>query len=292
MSKSHRFALVQASGQNAFMDTLDFFHLGHISADGLHARLAGDPVILLPLGSQESHGPALPMGDYLTAEILARRIAQVVSARGVPCFTAPCLPFGAADYFGDIPGGLALSPASFRAVLVDLIAGLHQSGLTRVIILNGHGGNAAVIHEVTLGIRQQTGHIIPSFYLWKIARILMERAKAAPPAAAFGHGGEPLLSLTAALRGLPGIAPATTVKPETLFGLPVSGFGTLDFRGLPIEVPTQSATAPKPEPRAPSLALGAEIAATLIATASDFVAHIWSLSAPGGRAFSDQSGPP
>ncbi len=258
------------------------YHLGHITATRFAASTPANPVILLPLGSQETHGPALPMGDYLTAEILALRIAQAVNANNVPCFTAPCLPFGAADYFGDTPGGLAIAPASFRAVLADLIAGLHRSGLTRIVILNGHGGNAPVIHEVTLAVKRATGLVIPSFYLWKIARQLMERAASSPPASSFGHGGEPLLSLTAALRGPPEAGAPFATAPASLLGLPVSGFGTLDFHGLPIDAPTESAAAPKPAPAMPSIALGGAIAESLVASACAFICHFDNVASASG----------
>ena len=142
--------------------------LGDITAAELAGR-ADNPVILLPLGSQEDHGPCLPMGDYLLAETLAVRIAAAAAARDVPAYVAPGLPFGVADYFGASPGGMALAAGTFRAVLAELLESLLRHGLTRLVILNGHGGNGPVIHDVTLQIRRARGVVIPSFYLWKIA---------------------------------------------------------------------------------------------------------------------------
>src|ERR1700722_772478 len=151
------------------------------------------PVILLPLGSHEDHGPHLPMGDYLLAEPLAIRIAQAATQAGVQTFVAPCLPFGVADYFGCSPGGMAISAASFRAVLSDLLAGLLRHGLTNIVILNGHGGNMPVIHEVTLDIKRQNNLVIPSFYLWKIARQLIAGRLGAGQGGRLGYGVEQLL---------------------------------------------------------------------------------------------------
>jgi len=141
------------------------FRLADMTATAFAQAATENPVILLPLGSHESHGSHLPMGDFLLADQLAERIAAAASAAGVSTFVAPCLPFGVADYFGSIPGGLALSAQSFRLVLGELLEGLLRHGLTNIIILNGHGGNVAVIHEVTLAIRKQRRLVIPSFYL-------------------------------------------------------------------------------------------------------------------------------
>ena len=66
-------------------------------------RLDDRPVILLPLGSQEEQGPHVPMGDYLLAEAVALRAAELSGA-----IAAPCLPFGFAEFFRGFPGGIQL----------------------------------------------------------------------------------------------------------------------------------------------------------------------------------------
>ncbi len=211
------------------------------------------------------------MGDYRLAEILAERIAAAAAARGVAAFVAPTLPFGVADFFGDAPGGLALSAGSFRAVLGELLDGLLRHGLTRIVILNGHGGNVPVIHEVTLGIKDERGIVVPSFYLWKAARRLMEGLVG--PDAGFGHGGEPLLSLNLALR--PGETGAeVAARPAgTMLGLPVSGFGTLDFGGIEIDAPVAFGLVGGVEVMEASAALGARVADAVVGAAVDFVVY-------------------
>lgn len=242
------------------------------------AQAAGrDPVILLPLGSHEDHGPHQPMGDYVLAGMLAERIALAATAKGAPAFVAPCLPYGVADYFGSSPGGLALSAAGFRAVLEDLLAGLLRHGLRKIIILNAHGGNMPVVHEVTLKLRRELGIVIPSFYLWKIARELMERRIGAAQGR-FGHGAEPLMSLNLALRPDEVAAAAAEAKPPAqMLGLPVTGFGALAFQGVTVEVPVEFGQVPRDAIAAAwpmaSAALGAEVADELVAVGGDFAVH-------------------
>ncbi len=187
------------------------------------------------------------MGDYLLAEPLAVRIAEAATKTGdAKAFVAPCLPFGVADYFGCSPGGMAISASSFRAVLTDLLAGLLRHGLTNIIILNGHGGNVPVIHEVTLEIKRERDLVIPSFYLWKIARQLMAARLGPDQEGRFGHGAEPLLSLTKALRWPETVQPGTSrAAAGSILGLPVSNFGTVNFSGLAIEVPTEFDQVPR-----------------------------------------------
>jgi creatinine amidohydrolase len=257
--------------------------LANLSGADFREIARTNPVILLPLGSHEDHGPYLPMGDHQLAETLAIRVASACHELGTPAFVAPTLPFGVADFFGSSPGGMAVSAASFRAVLTDMLAALLRHNLTRVVILNGHGGNVPVIHEVTLGIKLSSGPIIPSLYLWKICRILMQRQLGDFPKNRFGHGAEPLLSLSKALR--PDFSPPNTSKQhlaKNVLELPVSDFGSIEFDGVPIEVPVEFADLPQAviedaRPLATS-ALGEAVANEFINLAANFIVHYASIT--------------
>jgi creatinine amidohydrolase len=252
--------------------------LGDMIADQFKDLLVQDLVVLLPLGSHEDHGPRVPMGDYILADTLAARIAKAASLRGIATVVAPTLPFGVADYFGCTPGGLALTSTAFKAVLTDLLAGLRRHGLDKIIILNGHGGNVPVIHEVTLALQQAGGPVIPSFYLWKVARQLMEARLGAGQHVRFGHGAEPLLSLSLALR--PHECRDDFVRQPSqsaLFGLPITGFGTLAFEGVSVDVPTEFNQVPDDARLAAGpladVSLGEAIATELVDVAASFVCH-------------------
>lgn len=216
------------------------FALSDLTSAEFHQLIPCRPIILLPLGSQEDQGAHAPMGDYRLAEMVAWRIAASANSSGVLTLAAPTLPFGAADHFGAIAGGMALRPSIFREVLVDLLDELLRHGLTRIIVFNGHGGNVPIIHEVTVGLRRKGSPIIPSFYLWKIAQVLMQRRYRINEGA-FGHGGEPLTSISLWLRR-EAMRPDLWVSPEPagrFLDLPIAGFGCVDFEGIPIDVPIE-----------------------------------------------------
>jgi creatinine amidohydrolase len=253
--------------------------LEDLTSAELRDLLAVRPVLLLPLGSQEDQGRHAPMGDFRLAEIVAARIAAAATDAGTPTLVAPVLPFGAADHFGAVPGGMALAPATFRALLADLLDDLIRNGLDQVVVVNGHGGNAPIIHEVTLGLRRRGGPVVPCLYLWKLARRLMERRIGAAPAR-FGHGGEPLASIALALR--PAAArPDLAAAPEPgagVLGLQAAGFGELDFEGLPVDAPLHypelapaSATA---DARPADATLGEAVVDDLASLGARFCAHL------------------
>src|SRR4030088_517616 len=115
--------------------------LGELTAVETREALAKNPVILLPMGSHEDQGPHAPMGDYLLAEKVAELSAVKATTAGTRAVVAPVRPFGGADFFGPMIGGIAITPPTLTAVITDMVASLHRTGLTRLIVINGHGGN-------------------------------------------------------------------------------------------------------------------------------------------------------
>jgi creatinine amidohydrolase len=255
--------------------------LGELTAVEAREILGKNPVILLPLGSHEDQGPHAPMGDYLLAEHVATQIAERACALGVDTLVAPVVPFGGANYFGSTPGGLAISQATLRAILMDVLGCLMRHDLTNLIILNGHDGNVQCIQEVTSEIYRSSGCLIPNIYLWRVAQSLLvdivgeEKARNTS-----GHGADVLTSL--AMHFFPervreDLIPAPSERPEVM-GLPVTGLATVSFEGVNISVPLEVAElAPNGvaagDPRLCSPETGAALAEKLIALGARFVCH-------------------
>jgi creatinine amidohydrolase len=259
-------------------------HMGTLTGGEAREILAGNPVVLLPVGSHEDQGPHAPMGDHLLAEAPAAAAALRATALGTRTLVAPVIPFGAADWFASMPGGIALSADTFARVLTDVIGALHRHGLTRLVILNGHGGNAGPIMEVARAERRRTGRLVPSLYLWKIAYGLLPGIVGAETARkAAGHGADPLTSLGLHLMAdmmRPDLAPAPApYKPDRLFDLPVSGMGALSFDGAEVTVPHDydevfTHGVGLGDPRLSSAATGAAVADALADVVARFAVHL------------------
>jgi creatinine amidohydrolase len=257
--------------------------MGEITGAEARALYARNPVVLLPLGSQEDQGPHAPMGDYLLAERMGELIAARATASGTACVVAPVLPFGRADWFAPMPGGIALSAATFRALLDDVLGDLLRHGLTRIVVLNGHGGNVEPIREATRAVWQARRVLIPSFYLWRIAGALLPRILGEEGArAAAGHGADPLTSLGLHLfpeRMRPDlIPPRRDREAPRLLDLPFRGWGMLDFDGAEIAVPLDyDVTSPDGigdgDPRLSQAGTGKALAERLTDLGARFVAH-------------------
>ena len=98
------------------------------------------PVVLVPLGSTEQHGPHLPLDtDTRIAWALCQRVA--VGAPVGSVLVAPAVAYGASGEHEGFPGTLSIGQAALESVLVELgrSAG---SDYRLVVFVNGHGGNA------------------------------------------------------------------------------------------------------------------------------------------------------
>jgi creatinine amidohydrolase len=102
-------------------------------------HLANDDRCVLPVGSVEQHAQLSLCVDAILSERVAVEAAEPLH---VPVY--PCMPFGLAPYFSAFPGSISLRAETLLAVFRDLIASVHRSGFRRVLIVNGHGGNAPV----------------------------------------------------------------------------------------------------------------------------------------------------
>lgn len=101
--------------------------------------LQGDDRCVLPVGSVEQHAQLSLCVDAILAERVAVEAAEPL---GIPVY--PAMPFGLAPYFSAFPGSICLRVETLTAVFRDLLASLYRSGFRRVLIVNGHGGNAPV----------------------------------------------------------------------------------------------------------------------------------------------------
>ncbi len=100
--------------------------------------LKQDDRLILITGATEQHGYLSLMTDIRIPQALADSASQ---ATGV--LVAPPLNFGCSPYFLAYPGTFSLRVSTFIAVVEDMVRSAYQSGFRRILVLNGHGGNAA-----------------------------------------------------------------------------------------------------------------------------------------------------
>lgn len=105
--------------------------------------LVGDDRLMLVLGSTEQHATLSLLTDVKIPLALADAASQQT---GVP--VAPPLNFGVSPYFLAYPGTLSLRVNTLNAVVEDVVRSAAGQGFRRILVLNGHGGNAPARHHL------------------------------------------------------------------------------------------------------------------------------------------------
>lgn len=119
---------------------------------------------ILPVGAVEAYGPHLPQGsDGLVADRMAREVADRVS-----CFVAPLVPVGFSASLQVFPTTLSVPTAALRAYLAGLAESLLGLGVRRLLFLNGHAGNVAVISDLVEELKlHHPNHLFAQVDLWR-----------------------------------------------------------------------------------------------------------------------------
>jgi mycofactocin system creatininase family protein len=95
------------------------------------------PLLVVPLGSVEQHGPHLSL---ITDTAVASAVAEAAADRLDGAVLAPALTYGASGEHEDFPGTISIGTEALTGLLVEYgRSACRWAG--RVLIVNGHGGN-------------------------------------------------------------------------------------------------------------------------------------------------------
>ena len=103
----------------------------------VEAHLRHDDRCVLPLGSTEQHAQLSLSVDSILSERVAAEAAEPL---GVPVF--PGIAYGLTPYFSAYPGTVSLRMSTYIALVGDVLDNLARAGFKRILLCNGHGGNA------------------------------------------------------------------------------------------------------------------------------------------------------
>ncbi len=171
-------------------------------------ELARNPLVILPVGALEAHGPHLPLGaDQLQAEATAAALAERVDA-----LVAPTIAYGSAPSARNFPGTVSLSLAQLGQHAAGVLSELGRSGVRRILVLSGHAerGHMAALREAAdEAMRAHPGARIVVLSDYDFVYEL--RGKESPPND--GHAG--LLETSRVMALAPDtVGPARPVVPE------------------------------------------------------------------------------
>jgi creatinine amidohydrolase len=108
-------------------------------------QLTSAPVVIVPVGALEAHGPHLPLGaDQIQAEATARALAGRVGA-----LVAPAIPYGSCPGAREFPGTVSVSLGTLSKYTEEVLSELARHGARKILVLSGHAerGHIAALRE-------------------------------------------------------------------------------------------------------------------------------------------------
>jgi len=157
--------------------------MAEMSSPAFAEAVKGDPIVFLPIGAVEAHGPHLPLGtDTFQPEFVVNAVCERVGG-----LIAPTINYGQHSSTRNLPGTIDISFDTLRALIMDILDALRRNGVRKVVVISGHFGSvhrAAVKLACERAARQGMRVMFLSDY--ELAEL---RASAVSGGLPDGHGG-------------------------------------------------------------------------------------------------------
>ncbi len=154
-----------------------------------------DAIVIIPVASTEQHGNHLPVNtDASCCFTIAQRAAQAIDE--FPVLVLPAIWTGYSPHHMNHPGTITLKYDTFVALLTQVAASVHAHGFKKILFLNGHGGNSAVVAAMRTKLAAEEGVSLFGYDYWNISPASEEmEAVSQTDKGLIGHSGEMETSL-------------------------------------------------------------------------------------------------
>ena len=132
-------------------------YLADLRAPEVPSALNKDSIVVLPLGAIEQHGPHLPVNtDFVVADAVSSAAVKQVGEE-VNAWLLPTLPFTKSNEHAWSVGTFWLSAQTFMAVIDDIARCVAMTPAKKLLFVNGHGGNSALMAMMNREVRLKHG---------------------------------------------------------------------------------------------------------------------------------------
>jgi creatinine amidohydrolase len=120
----------------------------------LERAMARRPIVILPVGALEAHGPHLPLSsDTIQAEVTALEAAERWQG-----LVAPAIAYGTCTGGRRFPGTVSVPMAELERTAHTVLSELARMGARRILVLSGHAerGHMAALREAADAAQTET----------------------------------------------------------------------------------------------------------------------------------------
>ena len=117
-------------------------------------------VALLPVAAVEQHGPHLPLAtDAIINEALVRAALERTPA-GVKLLVLPAQIVGLSPEHSSFAGTLSIRDTTLLDAWTDIGRSVARTGVRKLIVLNTHGGQKALVDLLAVRLRSELGMLV------------------------------------------------------------------------------------------------------------------------------------
>lgn len=147
-------------------------------------------IVIVPVGSVEQHGAHLPVAtDTILVDAIAHRGAEQV-ADEIPITVTPPIWGGYSPHHLPFGGTITLDFETLKHVLDDVATSALDNGFDALLLLNGHGGNSALVNGATstIGVEHPEVEVLSTTY-FSLAESFIDEVRESN-LGGMAHGGE------------------------------------------------------------------------------------------------------
>jgi len=143
-----------------------------LTSPDLEREARNGTVAVMVVGSIEIHGPHLPLGtDTLVTQSLVE-----LAARRERSVVLPPLPFAYVPENRHFPGTITMGPELLLRILDEIAGEVGRNGFNKLLLVNGHGGNNAVLNTFVMSGSSRRNPIVYAYLSpWELPEELAEK---------------------------------------------------------------------------------------------------------------------
>ena len=156
-------------------------YLIELTQPEIATQLKKNPLVILPAGSVEQHGPHLPAGtDIFAANVIGHAVAERMDG-----LVLPGGPLGVTPLHMPYEATLTLTPETYVRVVTETCVSMAKHGAKYLLILNWHEGNIAPLAIAAESLHREHGLKVLTVQACYVAADLF-----GPECGGLTHGGE------------------------------------------------------------------------------------------------------
>ena len=163
------------------MTTLSSRYFIDLTQPEIAEQLQDNPLVILPAGSVEQHGPHLPTGtDIYAANVISHAVAERMNG-----LVLPGGPLGVTPMHMPFEGTITLTPETYMRVVTETCVSTARHGAKYLLILNWHEGNSASLSIAAEALHREHGMTVLTVHACYVAAELWGH-----DCGGLTHGGE------------------------------------------------------------------------------------------------------